>query len=46
MNNTAYMYQAFDASGKMQQGQLNAESERDAVRLLQGKHLPGRGGSG
>jgi general secretion pathway protein F len=39
MSNSAYKYQAFDASGKMQQGQLNAESERDAIRLLQGKHL-------
>ena len=34
MSNTAYKYQAFDAAGKMQQGQLHAESERDAIRLL------------
>lgn len=34
-----YKYQAFDASGKIQQGQVSAESERDALRLLKSKNL-------
>ncbi|MDA1370904.1 MAG: type II secretion system F family protein [Proteobacteria bacterium] len=34
-----FKYQAFDADGKVQNGQLNAESERDAIRILQGKNL-------
>ena len=34
-----FKYQAFDAEGKVQTGQLNAESEREAIRILQGKNL-------
>lgn len=34
-----YKYQAFDAAGKPASGQINAESERDAIRLLRGKNL-------
>ncbi|HBX36104.1 MAG TPA: hypothetical protein DEG76_01850 [Pseudohongiella sp.] len=34
-----FNYQACDASGNVQSGQLSAESERDAVRVLQGRQL-------
>ena len=34
-----FKYQAFDTKGKVQTGQLNAESEREAIRILQGKNL-------
>ena len=34
-----FKYQAFDAEGKVQTGQLSAESEREAIRILQGKNL-------
>lgn len=34
-----FKYQAFDAHGKMQNGQLNAETEKDALRILRGKNL-------
>ncbi len=34
-----FKYQAFDTEGKVQTGQLNAESEREAIRMLQGKKL-------
>ena len=34
-----FKYQAFDTEGKVQNGQLNAESEREAIRILQGKNL-------
>ena len=34
-----FKYQAFDAEGKVQNGQLDAESEREAIRILQGKNL-------
>ena len=34
-----FKYQAFDAEGKVQTGQLNAESEQEAIRILQGKNL-------
>ncbi len=34
-----FKYQAFDAEGNVQNGQLSAESEREAVRLLQNKKL-------
>jgi len=34
-----FKYQAYDASGKVQSGQLNADSEREAVRILQSKQL-------
>lgn len=39
MNTLYYKYQAFDSAGKVQNGQLNAESEKEAVRILQGKNL-------
>jgi general secretion pathway protein F len=39
MSTLYFKYQAFDADGKVQNGQLNADSEREAVRILQGKHL-------
>jgi general secretion pathway protein F len=34
-----FRYQAFDKAGKVENGQLNAESEREAVRILQGRQL-------
>ncbi len=34
-----FKYQALDAEGKLLNGQLNADSEREALRLLQGKNL-------
>src|SRR5690554_1733821 len=34
-----YRYQAYDASGQVLTGQIRAESERDALRLLQGRQL-------
>ena len=34
-----FKYQAFDAHGKMENGQLNAETEKDALRILRGKNL-------
>ena len=34
-----FKYQAVDAHGKMENGQLNAESEKDALRILRGKNL-------
>lgn len=39
MSTLYFKYQAFDAEGKVQNGQLNAESEREAIRILQGKNL-------
>jgi general secretion pathway protein F len=39
MSNLYFKYQAYDAQGKVQNGQLNADSEREAVKILQGKHL-------
>ena len=39
MNALYFKYQAFDTEGKVQTGQLNAESEREAIRILQGKNL-------
>ncbi len=39
MSTLHFKYQAFDAAGNVQNGQLNAESEREAVRILQGKNL-------
>jgi general secretion pathway protein F len=50
MSSLTFKYQAFDASGKIQQGQLTAESEREALRVLQGRNLtpvkiqPAKGG--
>ncbi|MCG8413344.1 MAG: type II secretion system F family protein [Pseudomonadales bacterium] len=34
-----FKYQAFDQSGNLETGQLNADSEREVVRLLQGRNL-------
>ena len=34
-----FKYQAFDAQGKMLNGQLSADTEREAVRILKGKKL-------
>ncbi len=34
-----FKYQAFDQGGNLETGQLNAESEREVVRLLQGRNL-------
>ena len=39
MSTLYFKYQAFDTEGKVQTGQLNAESEREAIRILQGKNL-------
>ncbi|MEX2132101.1 MAG: type II secretion system F family protein [Pseudohongiellaceae bacterium] len=39
MSSLHFRYQAYDASGKVQSGQLNAESEREAVKILQGRKL-------
>ncbi|MEZ5489909.1 MAG: type II secretion system F family protein [Gammaproteobacteria bacterium] len=34
-----FKYQAYDSNGKVQTGQLNADSEREVVRILQGRKL-------
>jgi general secretion pathway protein F len=34
-----YRYQAYDSQGNVQTGQINAESEREALKILQGKKL-------
>lgn len=34
-----YKYQAYDAMGKVQSGQISADSEREVVKILQGKKL-------
>ena len=39
MNILYFKYQAFDAEGNVRFGQLTADSEREAIRLLQGKNL-------
>ena len=39
MNALYFKYQAFDTEGKVQTGELSAESEREAIRILQGKNL-------
>jgi len=39
MTTLHFRYQAFDAGGKIQSGQLSAESEREAIRILQGRQL-------
>ena len=36
MSAADYKYQAYDAEGKVQTGQVNAESEREALKILQG----------
>lgn len=39
MSTLFFKYQAYDTSGKVQSGQLNAESEREAVKILQSRKL-------
>ena len=39
MNLTFFKYRAFDTQGKIQVGQVNAESEREAIRILQKRNL-------
>ncbi|MDP3516108.1 MAG: type II secretion system F family protein [Pseudohongiella sp.] len=39
MSLTHFSYQAFDTQGHSQQGEISAESERDAIRLLQARKL-------
>lgn len=39
MSSLYFRYQAYDTAGKLQNGLLNAESEREAVKILQGRKL-------
>ena len=39
MNLTFFKYRAFDTQGKTQVGQVNAESEREAIRILKNRNL-------
>lgn len=39
MSTEYFKYQALDAHGKVLNGQLSADSEREAIRILQGKNL-------
>lgn len=39
MSAPRFEYQAFDAAGALRRGRLDAESERDAVRILRGRRL-------
>ena len=39
MNLTFFKYQAFDSQGKVQAGQVNAESEREAIKILKKMNL-------
>ena len=39
MSSLHFQYQAYDASGKVLSGQISADSERDALRMLQGRQL-------
>ena len=39
MSLPVFKYQAFDQAGKVENGQLYAESEREAVRILKGRNL-------
>lgn len=39
MSTMYYKYQAFDAAGNIRNGQLNAGSEREVIKILQGKNL-------
>ena len=39
MNVLYFKYQAYDAQGKMLNGRLSANTEREAVRILKGKNL-------
>ena len=39
MSTLHFKYQAYDHSGRLQTGQLDADSDREALRLLQGRNL-------
>ncbi|MBL4821488.1 MAG: type II secretion system F family protein [Gammaproteobacteria bacterium] len=39
MSTLFFRYQAYDTTGKVQSGQLSAESEREVVKILQGRKL-------
>ena len=39
MNLTFFKYRAFDTKGRIQVGQVNAESEREAIRMLKNRNL-------
>jgi general secretion pathway protein F len=39
MSTAQYSYQAYDAQGRVQSGHIAADSEREAIRLLQGRQL-------
>ena len=39
MNLTFFKYRAFDTDGRIQVGQINAESEREAIRMLKNRNL-------
>ncbi len=39
MSTLYFKYQAFDAEGRVRNGQLSADTEREAVRILQGRNL-------
>ncbi len=39
MSTLYFKYQAFDAAGQSQSGEISAESEKEAIRLLQGRKL-------
>ena len=39
MNLTFFKYRAFDTKGRIQVGQVNAESEREAIRILKNRNL-------
>lgn len=39
MSAVYFKYQAFDAHGKLQDGHLSAETEKEALRILRGKNL-------
>lgn len=39
MSVNQFNYQAYDAAGKVQNGHIAADSEREAVKLLKGRHL-------
>lgn len=39
MSSLHFSYQAYDVHGKVQAGQISADSEREAIKLLQGRKL-------
>ena len=39
MNLTYFKYRAFDSQGKIEIGQVNAESEREAIRIIKNRNL-------